>query len=371
MKSAIVHDWLMSMGGAERVLDEILELYPSPLFTLFQNEKNILGSNIQKAKIERSFIQKLPWAESHYRNYLPLFPFAIERFDLKPYDLIISSSHAVAKGVKTDKHQLHICYCHTPMRYAWDLEDQYLQTVNPLKAAAARQVLKFLRRWDIESVPRVDAFIANSHYIAERIKRLYGRESVVIYPPVATHLFTPKEIKEDFYLTVSRLVPYKKVDLLIEAFNQMPKKKLKIVGIGPELERLKACAKENIEFLGFLPDENVRQLLADAKGFIFAAEEDFGIAPLEAQAAGTPVVAYGRGGVLETVVSGITGLFFKEQSAAELIKTLEEFEKISWSVKLIREHAEKFGVHRFKIEFKQFIEKQWEQFCESRHTCRG
>jgi glycosyltransferase involved in cell wall biosynthesis len=370
MKTAIVHDWLMGLGGAERVLEEILELYPSPVFTLFQSKNSCLGDKIQRADVKHSFIQKMPLTETQYRNYLPLYPLAIERFDLKEYDLIISSSHAVAKSVKTHANQLHICYCHTPMRYAWDLEAQYLESMGSFKALAARQVLKFLRKWDLKSVSRVDAFIANSHYVAARIKRFYGREAVVIYPPVSTHLFDLQESKEDFYLTVSRLVSYKRVDLIVEAFNQMPSKKIKIVGTGPEFERLREKARNNIEFLGFQSDEKVRELLAAAKGFIFAAEDDFGIAPLEAQAAGTPVIAYGRGGALETVIKETTGLFFPEQTALSLIKALEEFEKISWNGKLIRSHSEKFGVDRFKKEFKQFVDEKREQFYENRHSCR-
>jgi len=370
MKTAIVHDWLMGIGGAERVLEEILKLYPAPVFTLFQNTKNILSESIQNADVRHSFIQKMPFTQQFYRNYLPLYPLAIERFDLKEYDLIISSSHAVAKGIKTRRDQLHICYCHTPMRYAWDLEKQYLESVGTFKAMAARQVLKFLRKWDFDSVPRVDAFIANSKYVAQRIERLYNREAVVIYPPISTSLFSAKDSKEDFYLSVSRLVPYKRVDLIVEAFNQMPSKKIKIVGAGPELEKLRKKTQCNIEFLGFQPDEIVRELYASAKGFIFAAEEDFGIAPLEAQASGTPVIAYGQGGALETVIPETTGLFFYEQSVQSLITAVEEFEKISWNGKVIRSHSEKFGVDRFKKEFKQFIDQQWEGFCENRYTSR-
>jgi glycosyltransferase involved in cell wall biosynthesis len=338
------------------------------VFTLFQGKREGLGRNIERADVRPSFIQKLPLKEC--RNYLPLYPLAIRRFDLREYDLIISSSHAVAKGVKTEDHQLHICYCHTPMRYAWDLEEQYLEAMGRVKALAARQVLKFLRRWDLRSAPRVDAFVANSHYVAERIGRVYGREAAVIYPPVSTHLFEAREQKDDFYLTVSRLVPYKRVDLMVEAFNRMPGKKIKIVGTGPELEGLRGKARGNVEFLGFQPDEKVRELLGAAKGFIFAAEEDFGITPVEAQASGTPVVAYGRGGALETVVPGVTGLFFQEQTAASLEAVLVEFEKKSWNGKVIRAHAEKFGADRFKMELKQFVDQQWEQFCENRHSCR-
>lgn len=368
MKTAIIHDWLMTQGGAEQVLEEILELYPSPVFTLLQNQDVALSANIQKADVKHSFIQKLPLAKTQYRNFLPLFPFAIERFDLKEYDLIISSSHAVAKGVKTHPHQLHLCYCHTPMRYAWDLEEQYLESAGAVKAAVARQILKFVRKWDLNATSRVDAFIANSHFVAERIQRVYGRESTVIYPPVATGHFAVSSDRGDYYLTVSRMVPYKRVDLIVEAFNKMPEKKIKIVGEGPDFEKLKARAKGNIEFLGFQSD--LKELLRRAKGFVFAAEDDFGIAPVEAQASGTPVIAYGKGGALETVIAGETGVFFSEQTADSLIPAIEECEKIQWNGNLIRANSERFGAERFKREFKQFVDQQWEQFCENRHSCR-
>lgn len=363
MKIAIVHDWLMSQGGAEKVLKEILELYPAPVFTLFQAHSNSVN-----AKVNHSFLQKMPLAMTKYRNYLPFYPAAIEQFDLSAYDLILSSSHAVAKNVKTHENQLHICYCHTPMRYAWDLEGQYLETAGALKAAVARQVFKYLRKWDLNATSRVDCFVANSSYVAERIKRLYNRDASVIYPPVETSNFEVSSKKGDYYLTVSRMVPYKMVDLIVEAFNAMPEKKIKIVGDGPELEKLKKGAGKNIEFLGFLP--NVSELMGSARGFVFAAEEDFGIAPVEAQAAGVAVVAFGKGGALETVVEGKTGLFFREQTAESLREAVEEFEKITWNGNLIRKHAEKFGVERFKREFKQFVDQQWGLFCENRNSCR-
>jgi glycosyltransferase involved in cell wall biosynthesis len=370
MKTAIVHDWLMSLGGAERVLEEILGLFPSPLFTLCQNKEARFSDNIQQAATHHSFIQKLPFTQSHYRHYLSLYPRAIEGFDLENYDLIISSSHAVAKGVKTHENQLHVCYCHTPMRYIWDLEEQYLKAAGPLTAIIARQVFKTLRKWDVETSSRVDAFIANSQFVAERIHRLYGQEASVIYPPVATHLFSPQKEKDDFYLSVSRLVPYKRIDLLIDAFNQSPERRLKIVGTGPLLEELQKRARANIEFLGFQSDENVRKLLSDAKGFVFAAEEDFGIAPLEAQASGTPVIAYGRGGALETIVEGKTGIFFHEQTASHLLGALDVFEKTTWDYSVICSHAEKFGTDRFRKELKQFVNQHWEVFCEKRHSSR-
>lgn len=368
MKTAIVHDWLISLGGAERVLEEMLALFPSPVFTLLQNKEYAFSDKIRQAAVHCSFIQKLPLAQTHHCHYLPFYPRAIETFDLSAYDLILSSSHAVAKGVKAHARQLHLCYCHTPMRYAWDLEEQYLNSVGILKALIARQVFKSLRKWDVETAVQVDAFIANSHFVAERIWRLYGRRATVIYPPVATHLFRPEKIKDDFYFSVSRLVPYKRIDLIIEAFNQTPQRRLKIAGTGPLLEKLRKMAQPNIEFLGFQSDEKIREQMAAAKGFVFAAEEDFGIAPLEAQASGTPVIAYGRGGALETIIGGKTGLFFSEQTVSHLVAAIDEFEKIQWDPSLIRAHSEKFGVDRFQKELKQFVDQQWEVFCENCHS---
>jgi glycosyltransferase involved in cell wall biosynthesis len=370
MKTAVVHDWLVSLGGGERVLDVILELYPSPLYTLLKADKNITESFIQKAPVTTSFIQKLPFAATAYRNYLPLFPFAIERFDLAAFDLILSSSHAVAKGVKTHSDQLHICYCYTPMRYIWDLSDQYTNPMSGWKAQVAKTIFPYLRKWDIKTAHRVDHFIAISHYVAERINRLYQCPAEVIYPPVSTHLFNPERQKEEFYLTVSRFVPYKRIDLIVEAFAQMPSKRLFVIGEGPEEERIRSKAGANVTFLGFQPDEVVRDYLERAKGFVFAAEEEFGILPVEAQAAGTPVIAYGKGGVTETVISGVTGLFFDRQEAGSLIEAVERFEKMKWDSSRINEHSHKFGLKRFKREYKQFVEKKWEAFCENRHSSR-
>jgi len=355
VKTAIVHDWLMGVGGAEKVLEEMLTLFPSPVFTLYHNQKTHFPDPIAQAEVHASFLQNLPLANKLYRNYLPLYPRAIESFDLAAYDLILSSSHAVAKGVQKNPDQLHICYCHTPMRYIWDLEEQYLTTVNPLKAFLAKLIFKKLRAWDSATASRVDYFIANSKFIAERIRRVYGKEATVIYPPVATHLFTPERHKDDFYLSLSRLVPYKRIDLIIDAFNQTPHRRLKIVGSGPLLHALKQKAGPNIELLGFQSDETVRTLFARAKGFIFAAVEDFGIAPVEAQAAGTPVIAYGRGGALETVVPGKTGLFFSEQKRQDLLAALEFFETRSWDSEIIASHAAQFSTARFRKEFSTFI----------------
>lgn len=370
MKIAIVHDWLMTAGGAEKVLEAIFSLYPSPIYTLFKNISAFKGTSFEKAHILTSFIQKLPFTKQAYRNYLPLFPAAIERFNFKDYDLILSSSHAVAKGIKVGENQLHICYCHTPMRYAWDLYEQYMNQLKGPKEWAAKRALSYLRNWDLENLKNVHYFIANSQYIANRIQRVYGRDATVIYPPIETAAFDFQEKKENFYLTIARLVPYKRVDLIVEAFTQMPSKHLCVIGEGPEMEKIKNLAGKNVELLGFQPDSIKNSYLSRARGFIFAAEEDFGIAPLEAQASGTPVIAYGKGGALETIVEGETGLFFSEQTVLSIKKTIEKFENMHFDPEKIRRNAERFGASKFKQEFKQFVDKKWEEFCENRHSCR-
>lgn len=363
VKTALVHDWLTNKGGAEKVLDAIHALYPGPVHVLVKD-------GLQDMDVHSSFIQRLPFSRKAYRNYLPFFPLAIEQFDLSEYDLILSSSHAVAKNVLTHAGQLHICYCHTPMRYAWDLYHRYVQDLSMLKKAIARKVLHSMRIWDYSGASRVDHFIANSNYVARRIKRIYNREAAVIYPPVATQLFSSSVKKENFFLTVSRLVPYKRVDLIVKAFSQMPDKKLVVIGDGPEMHRIKTFATPNIEMLGMLPDNEMHTFMSKAKAFVFAAEEDFGIAPVEAQAAGTPVIAYGKGGTLETVLENVTGLFFHEQTMESLCKAVEVFEKSEFDPVVIRSHAEKFNENRFRVEYRNFVETQMSKFYESYHSSR-
>ncbi len=360
MKTAIIHDWLVSMGGGEKVLQSILELYPSPIYTLVQDRK-FFGAEAVKT----SFLQKIPASARIFRNFLPLFPMAIEQFDLREYDLILSNSHAVAKGVLTGPGQLHLCYCHTPMRYAWDLYQTYMKDVKGVKGKFAKWILHYLRNWDIGSLNRVDHFIANSRFVARRIKKLYGKEATVIYPPVATDRFGLQP-KEDFYLTVSRLVPYKRIDLIVEALVD---KKLVVIGDGSEWKKIKNRAGKNVEFLGHQSDEVVRDYLERAKGFIIAAEEDFGIAPVEALAARTPVIAFGKGGALETVTEE-TGVFFAEQTTQSLREAIERFEKREFDPQLLRDQAEKFSEDRFKREFKAFVEQKWKEFCESHYLSR-
>ncbi|MCB1084713.1 MAG: glycosyltransferase family 4 protein [Chlamydiia bacterium] len=369
MRVALVHDWLTTVAGAEKVLKSLAQAFPSDLFTLVKDPKKLTGTPFETLEIKTSFIQKLPFAKAKYRSYLPLFPLAIEQFDLSGYDLVISSSHSIAKGVLTHADQIHICYCHTPMRYAWDLYQQYLRESklkSGVKGVLAKCFLHYLRMWDAHSSSRVNAYVANSHYVARRIKKLYQKEAEVIYPPVDTHYFQIGEEKDDFYLTASRMVPYKRIDLIVEAFGEMPDKRLVVIGDGPDMDKIKAKAKKNVELLGYQDDETLREMLQKAKGFVFAALEDFGILPVEAQCSGTPVIAFGKGGALETVVEGETGLFFKEQTVSSLIDAIHRFEKKSFDPQAIRRHGETFSEERFMKEFQALVERETVIFAEGR-----
>jgi len=356
MKIAIIHDWLVVNGGAEKVLKEILELFPNAdIFSIvdFLNSKDreaILNGKMAKT----TFIQNLPFAKKHFRNYLPLFPKAIESFDLSGYDLIISSSWAFAKGVKKQKEQIHICYCHTPIRYAWDLYDEYVSNLKQPKKFLVKQTLKYIRAWDIKSLDRVDYFIANSNFVEKRIKNIYNRDAKVIYPPVNIEKFTLYEKKEDFYLTASRLVPYKKTKLIVEAFNKMPDKKLIVIGSGEELEGIKAIAKDNITIMGYQEDNILINFMQRAKAFVYTAVEDFGIVPVEAMACGTPVIALNRGGTAESVVDGVSGVLFENQTCNDIILAIKKFEKLKFSYKDIREQSLKFS--SFKESFKKYVD---------------
>jgi len=366
MHSAIVHDWLVSpIGGGEKSLEAIHRLFPSPIFTLVQSQKKIAGTYFQDLSITSSFIQKLPRAETKYRSYLPLFPLAIEQFDLTPYDLVISSSHCAAKGVITHPDQLHICYCYTPVRYAWDLMHQYLSESGlerGFKSWIVRAILHYIRGWDVQAAKRVDYFIAISRYVARRIEKFYGREAEVIYPPVDLSYYQLHEKKEDYYVAASRFVPYKKMGLIVEAFARMPDKKLVVIGDGPEWKKAKEKGGKNIEFLGYQPDEVLRGHLQKAKAFVFAAVEDFGILPVEAMACGTPVIAFGKGAICETVADRETGLFFKEQTPASLIGGVIEFERLEFDPKKCRQRAQFFSQEQFNRQFQDFVINKYNQF---------
>lgn len=374
LKIAFVHDWLVNKGGAEKVLTAMLELWPeASVYTLFYDPNGPCQPFLEGHQVHTSFLQNLPLALRYYRSYLPLMPLAVEQFDLSDYDIVISNSHAVAKGVLTSPDTLHISYCCSPIRYAWDLQFQYLQESNlakGLKSWIARWVLHQVRKWDYRTANGVDEFIAISNFIARRIWKIYRRESLVIYPPVDTEYFSLHKQKEDFYLTVSRMVPYKRIRLIVEAFSEMPEKKLIIVGNGPEFKKIKALTTSNIQLLGYQSLDALRSYMKRARAFIFAAEEDFGIAPVEAQACGTPVIAYGKGGALETVINGRTGVIFKEQSVLSLKIAIEKFENLAlqWDPQIIRENVEYFSKERFHREFQKFVEKTWQKFQEQGHS---
>jgi glycosyltransferase involved in cell wall biosynthesis len=365
MRVAVIHDWLVSNGGAERTLARILECYPqAEVFTLVDflpaAERGFLGER----PIHTSFLQHLPFARRHYRRYLPLMPTAIESFDLSGFDLLISSSFCVAKGLLSNPDQLHVSYVHSPMRYAWDLQHQYLQQhglTRGVRGLLTRQMLHHLRMWDVTSANGVDCFISNSQFVARRIWKIYRRESVVINPPVDTEFFHIADVaRENYYLTASRLVPYKCTRLLVEAFARLPERRLIVIGDGPEFERLKAGATPNVTLLGYQSNTSVREHMQRARAFLFAALEDFGIAPVEAQACGTPVIAYGRGGATETVIEGRTGVFFAEQSVEALLGAIQQFERRQsrFSAAEIRANALRFGAERFRQQFRACVEEQ-------------
>jgi len=364
LRVALIHDWLTIVGGSEYVLKQIALLYPdADIYTLVAHDEAIKTLGFEKHKIYTSFIQKLPFAKTRYRNYLPLFPLAIEQFDLTAYDLIISSSHAVAKGVLTHSGQIHVCYCHSPMRYAWDLYHLYMKGITGLKGYMVKLVLHRMRQWDFISSNRVDYFISNSNYIGSRIKKIYNRDSFTIYPGIDLQSFEICTEREDFYLTCSRLVPYKKIDLIVRAFNKMPDKKLVVIGDGPDFKKIKSIAADNIFLLGYQPFESLKNYLSKARAFVFAAEEDFGILPVEAQACGTPVIAFGKGGVLETVVENETGVYFNEQTESSIITAVNYFENnsIIFQSNKIAKQATFFSNQRFASEFSAFMAKIFPQ----------
>lgn len=369
MKTALVHDWLVSsVGGGEKVLQAIHELFPSPIYTLIQNKEKLKEGYFSKKEIFSSWIERLPFAKAKFRSFLPFFPLAVEQFDLSRYDVILSSSHCVAKGVLTHADQMHICYCHTPMRYAWDLSFDYLQEAKleqGVKSALARFFLHYLRGWDLQSAQRVDWFLANSKVVARRIEKLYGRKATVIYPPVDTSFYHYYPHKESYYVTASRLVSYKKIDLIVEAFSKMPDQKLIVIGDGPDRDKIRKKAGKNVELLGYQSDEVLREYLQKAKAFVFAAYEDFGILPVEAMACGTPVIAFGKGGAKETVLEGKTGIFFKEQTLGSLIDAVHRFETLSLDPLFIHQHAQGFSLEQFQSQYKRFVEEKYAQFLQT------
>lgn len=368
MKVALISDWLTSYAGSEKVEEAILSIFPdADVFTCIYNKKPFEETLFSQHKVTESFIARLPKALKHYQKYLPLMPLAVEQFDLSSYDLIISSSHAVAKGVLTGPDQLHICYCHSPIRYAWDFQNQYLNEAGlskGLKSILVRYLLHKIRIWDYRTSAGVDFFIANSSYIARRINKVYKRDAKVIYPNVAVDDFECFSEKEDFYLAASRLVPYKKMSLIVDAFSKMPDKKLILIGDGEQKGIIEKKLTPNIQYLGYQSFEKLKYMMQRAKAFVFAAEEDFGIMPIEAQACGTPVIAYARGGALETVSHGKTGVLFSEQTEDSICDAVNLFEEegVALTPNEIREAVMKFSEKRFVQEFTEYVGMRWEQF---------
>jgi glycosyltransferase involved in cell wall biosynthesis len=367
---ALVHDWLTGMRGGERCLEVFAELYPeAPLYTLLHVPGSVTPV-IERRAIVTSFVQRLPGARTGYQRYLPLFPAAARRFDLEPYDLVLSLSHCVAKGVRVRPDALHICYCFTPMRYVWDLQDDYLRAIGGLKRAAGRVVAEGLRRWD-RRTKNVSHFVAISHHIADRIERAYGRRADVIHPPVDVARFTPVDHVDDFYLVVSALTPYKRVDLAVAAANRLGRR-LVVVGSGSEERALRALAGPTVELLGWRRDDDVAELYARCRAVLFTAVEDYGIVPLEACAAGRPVIALARGGVLETMV-GLdddepgaeppTALWFHEQTEAALSAAITRFEQVEhrFDPKALRARAERFDRPVFKSRLAAYVRQRWEE----------
>jgi glycosyltransferase involved in cell wall biosynthesis len=367
LRIAVVHDWLDIWRGGENALAEVLAIYPhADLYALVDFLSPVLRRRVLGKHAHTSFLQRLPGAARYFRMLLPLFPHAVESLDVGSYDLVISISHAVAKGVRTRPRQLHLCYCLTPMRYAWDLRETYLESAGALRGpgrALADAILDRLQRWDVASSDRVDGFIAISEYIRQRIHRCYDRDAAVIYPPVDVDYFTPGtgQRSRRSYLTASRWVPYKRVDLIVDAFRATPERRLIVAGEGPELRQARAAAGSNIEFVGEVSRERLRELMRDARAFVFAADEDFGITPVEAQACGTPVIAYARGGVLETVrdldAAQPTGVFFRDRSPAAIRAAIATFEQLPEpiSAAACRANAERFARELFRKRFAGYV----------------
>ena len=369
MKVAIVQEWLVTVGGSDKVVKAILDVFPdADIYTLVAKKEVCDELGIPWGKVHTSFIQKMPLGTKKHRAYLPLFPFAIEQFDLRGYDVVISSSHCVAKGILTKADQLHICYCHSPIRYCWDMYNEYLEESHldkGFKSWLVRLMLHPIRQFDAIAGSRVDYYISNSDYVGQRIRKTYRRKATTIHPNIDISNFELCNDKKEYYLASSRLVAYKKIDTIIEAFNQMPDKKLVVIGGGPNLEAYRKLAKDNVTVMGYQPFDVLKDKMQHAKAFVFAADEDFGMIPIEAQSCGTPVIAYGHGGSLETVNGGKTGLFFNEQTPEAIVEAVNRFEAMGsqpFAPADCRQWAEGFSEERFKREIKEFVEEKYEEF---------
>ncbi len=374
MKYALVHDWLVTYAGAERVLESLVELLPdADLFSLVDNLPSRERFFIRGKPVHTSFLQRVPFARSRYRHFFPLMPLAIEQLDLTGYDVVVSSSHAFAKGVLTRGDQVHVSYVHTPIRYAWDLQHEYLRQAGlerGLRSVVVRLMLHYIRQWDRATADRVDVFVCNSRHIARRIWRAYRRQAVVVYPPVEVDRFQCGHDREDFYLAASRFVPYKRMATIAQAFARLPDRRLIMIGDGPDLRRVRSQAPPNVQVLGYQSFDVLRDHMRRCRGFIFAAEEDFGITPVEAQACGAPVIAYGRGGVTESVVDGTTGLFFNEQTPESIAEALERFERMerAFEPEAIRENSLRFRPEIFQNRMRSVITQAGDSLGR---TCRS
>lgn len=366
MKLAIAHEWLTNMGGSENVILNLKEIYEdAPIFTTVYNPEK-LDDRFKNFNIETSFLQKFKKAKYQHQKYLHFMPVAWEQFDFNNFDVVMSSSSSCAKGVVTPPHTMHICYCHTPMRYAWEFYNEYINNWNigKLKKVFLPYLMNYIRVWDCTAANRVDYFIANSGNVANRIWKHYRRQADVIHPPVRANYFNLSEQNEDYFLIVSRLVSYKKVDLAIQVFNEL-NKPLVVIGDGPQFDYLKKIAKSNIKLLGRQPDEVIKDYYSRCRAFIFPGEEDFGITPLEAQASGRPVIAYSKGGAIETVIANKTGVFFDEQTIPSLKRAIEEFEYTNFDKNYIRSHAQNFDEEVFKAKIKAYVDERYEEFKKS------
>ncbi len=365
---AIIHEWFTSMRGGEKCVEALCELYPDAVLFALVHLPGSVSPVIEQKEIRTSFIQRLPFAATRFRHYLPLFPLAVERFDLRGFDLIISSNHCVAKGVRTGPEALHLCYCHTPMRYIWSMYDAYFGKgrAGPVTRLAMGLARPFLQRWDVRTAERPAYFIANSENVRRRIRSIYGRDAEVIYPPVEASSFGISRSDDGFFLMVSALVPYKYVDLAVEAFRRTGQK-LVVVGDGPEGERLRSLGVPNVEFVGHASDGCLHDYYARCRAVLFPGEEDFGIVPVEAMAAGKPVIAFARGGALETVIETPTlrtGILFHEQTVDALLTALQKFEATSFDPAALHEFALRFDRRNFLASMKSFIENRWQEFEE-------
>lgn len=368
-KVAIVHDCLSRYGGPERVLEQILHIFPdADLFSMVDLIPEERRGFLMNKPVQTSFIQKLPkWARQRHLAFLPLMPCLVEQFDLSGYDLVISSGYSVAKGVITGPNQLHIAYCHSPLRYAWDLRSHYLKGANlhtGVRGLIAKILLHYFRIWDAQSQQRVDHFVTNSQFVRRRIEKVYRREAEVVHPPVDVKRFTCQPVKDEHYLVAGHMVAYKKIGVVVDAFARMPNRHLRVIGDGPEFEGIRRRATPNVRMLGYTSNAVLRDEMQSARAFVFAGEEDFGILPLEAQACGTPVIAYSRGGLKESVDPKKTGIFFHEQTPAAICAAVDQFEAkaISFNPREIRKHAERFSAEKFREGFLLLVSRHWREF---------